>query len=433
MYLLEYQAKKLFHQVGIPILPSQPIVNLSEIKHLHIPYPVVLKSQVRSGGRGQAGGIRFVENTIDAIVAAQAIFNLAILGEYPEVILAEARYDTKSEFFLSVLLDYKLQRPVLLGSPKGGIDVETLLEHMEKVVVNSDFSPFYARRLAVKMGLKGELIQTVSSIFEKMYQIFREKDLDLIEINPLAVSLTGEVMALDGKIAVNDAALSRHRDLVELLTSSKPETSSMIFEPIIPKPLTLPKVGVIKATAGKGNIGIISNGWGLTLTSWELLVHKQVNPASGWMLSEQEGLISLVDQLTTALEQAIQSTHIKVLLINILGSLETSGAIAKGIADYFQPYLKRERDFHEDLFPRASRTSFFEHQQDSQPQNRLSRVTKLPSLVVRLLGGDLDSIKASLSGLDINLTEDLGQAITTTVSLAKAQKNRVTSPQSRSN
>ncbi|XHU95373.1 MAG: succinate--CoA ligase subunit beta [cyanobacterium endosymbiont of Rhopalodia gibba] len=422
MDLLEYQAKKLFHRVGIPILPSQPIVNLSEIKHLHIPYPVVLKSQVRSGGRGKAGGIRFVENTIDAIVAAQAIFNLAILGEYPEVILAEARYDTKSEFFLSVLLDYKLQRPVLLGSPKGGIDVETLLEHMEKVVVDSDFSPFYARRLAVKMGLQGKLIQTVSFILEKMYQIFREKDLDLIEINPLAVSPTGEVMALDGKIAVNDAALSRHQDLVELLTSSKPESSSMIFEPFIPKPLTLPQVCVIKATSGEGNIGIISNGWGLTLTSWELLVHKQVNPVCGWMLSEQEGLISLIDQLTTALEQAIKSTHIKVLLINILGSLKTSGVIAKGIADHFQPYLERKTDFRQDLFPIATKTNFLDHQQDYKPQNHLSQVKKLPSLVVRLLGGDLDSIQESLSGLDINLTEDLGQAITTTVSLAKAQK-----------
>ncbi|XTZ19462.1 MAG: ATP-grasp domain-containing protein, partial [cyanobacterium endosymbiont of Rhopalodia fuxianensis] len=410
MDLLEYQAKKLFHRVGIPILPSQPIVNLSEIKHLHIPYPVVLKSQVRSGGRGKAGGIRFVENTIDAIVAAQAIFSLAILGEYPEVILAEARYDTKSEFFLSVLLDYKLQRPVLLGSPKGGIDVETLLEHMEKVVVDSDFSPFYARRLAVKMGLQGKLIQTVSSILEKMYQIFREKDLDLIEINPLAVSPTGEVMALDGKIAVNDAALSRHQDLVELLTSSKPESSSIVFEPFILKPLTLPQVCVIKATSGEGNIGIISNGWGLTLTSWELLVHEQVNPVCGWMLSEQEGLISLIDQLTTALEQAIKSTQIKVLLINILGSLKTSGVIAKGIADYFQPYLERKTDFRKDLFPIATKTNFLDHQQDYKPQNRLSQANELPSLVVRLLGGDLYSIQESLSGLDINLTEDLGQA-----------------------
>ena len=420
MDLLEYQAKELFHRVGIPILPSQPIANLSEIKHLHIPYPVVLKSQVRSGGRGKAGGIRFVENTIDAIVAAQAIFSLAILGEYPKVILAEAHYNAKSELFLSIMLDYKLQRPVLLGSPKGGIDLETLLEHMEKVIIDSDFSSFYARRLAVKMGLQGKLIHAVSSIVEKMYQIFREKDLDLIEINPLAVSSTGEVMALDGKITVNDAALPRHRDLVELLTSSKPDTSSIVFEPVTPKLLTFPQVCVIKATSKEGNIGIISNGWGLTITSWELLVHEQGNPAYGWMLSEQEGLISLVEQLTIALEQAIKLTHIKVLFINVLGSLETSGAISKGIADYFQPYLKRETNLHEDCFPRPIGVKFFDNQQDRRLQNHLSQVTKLPSLVVRLLGGDLDPIKENLSGLDINSTENLREAITTTVSLATA-------------
>jgi hypothetical protein len=89
-----------------------------------------------------------------------------------------------------------------------------------------------------------------------------------------------------------------------------------------------------------------------------------------------------------------------------LGSVETSEAIAKGITDYFQPYIKRETDFREDLFPITTRTTFFEHQQDSQPQNYLSRITKLPSLVIRLLGGDFDSIKESLSGLDINSTEE---------------------------
>ena len=88
MDLLEYQAKELFSQVGIPVLPSQPIEDPRKLKRLHIPYPVVLKSQVRAGGRGRAGGIRFVENTIDAIAAARTIFNLPILDEYPQVLLA---------------------------------------------------------------------------------------------------------------------------------------------------------------------------------------------------------------------------------------------------------------------------------------------------------------------------------------------------------
>lgn len=219
MELLEYQAKELFRMVGIPILPSQTIKDSRKIKQLQIPYPVVLKSQVRSGGRGKAGGVRFVANTIDAIAAARNIFNLSILGEYPEVILAEAHYNTERELFLAIVLDYDLQSPVLLGSAFGGMNVDLLLTNLQQVVVDAEFSPFYARRLAASMGLSGKLICSVSEIIGKMYRLFAEKDLDLIEINPLGVNTKGELMALDGKITVNDHALAR-QPIVETLNFS---------------------------------------------------------------------------------------------------------------------------------------------------------------------------------------------------------------------
>ena len=109
MNLLEYQAKELFQEVGIPVLPSQTLDRASGLKRLQIPYPIVLKSQVPTGGRGQVGGVRFVENTIDAIAAARAIFNLPILGQCPQILLAEARYNVEQELFLAIVLDY--QRP----------------------------------------------------------------------------------------------------------------------------------------------------------------------------------------------------------------------------------------------------------------------------------------------------------------------------------
>jgi succinyl-CoA synthetase beta subunit len=221
MDLLEYQAKELFREVGIPVLPSQRIDHPRDLKRLEIPYPVVLKSQVPTGGRARAGGIRFVENTIDAIAAARAVFNLSILGQYPQVLLAESRYDAEQEFFLAVILDYSLGRPVLLGSPQGGINVEAVIEKMQRVVVEQEFSPFYARRLALKMGLQGNLIEVVSGIIQKMYQLFVQKDLDLIEINPLAINSTGEAMALDGKISANDYAIGRHGELATLGTMTR--------------------------------------------------------------------------------------------------------------------------------------------------------------------------------------------------------------------
>ncbi len=215
MDLLEYQAKILFRAVGIPVLPSQTIAQARDLKDLVVPYPVVLKSQVYAGGRGRLGGIRFVENTIDGIAAAQAIFNLPIVGEYPQVLLAEAKYDADQEFYLAVTLNPVLQRLVLLGSTQGGMAVQSAIGQIHQVVIEGEFSAFYARQLAMAMGLTGTLLNCVSEVVEKMYALLFQKDLDLVEINPLGVRGETEVMALDGKVSVNDAALARHPDLLE--------------------------------------------------------------------------------------------------------------------------------------------------------------------------------------------------------------------------
>ncbi|MBE9221070.1 acetate--CoA ligase family protein [Cyanobacterium stanieri LEGE 03274] len=217
MDLLEYQAKKLFNQVGIPVLPSQPLSSASELKNLQIPYPVVLKSQVMASGRAKLGGVKFVNNTIDAIAACQSIFSLAIEKEYPKVILAESRYNAQKEIFLAIMLDYKLKKPVIFGSGQGGINIEELLNNLVYCPIKDEYSPFYGRRLAKKMGLQGKTINAVTNIINKMYRLFIDQDLDMIEINPLGINHDGAVMALDGKIRVNDYGLLRHPELSELI------------------------------------------------------------------------------------------------------------------------------------------------------------------------------------------------------------------------
>lgn len=198
MELLEYQAKTLFREVGIPVPLSQQIHQPRELKQLRIPYPVVLKSQVRAGRRNQAGGVQFVENTIDAIAAAQTLLSLPIGGECPERLLAEARYRAEQELHLAVVLDYHHQLPLLLGSTAGEINLEQPSSQVQTVTIDGDFSPFYARRLAIQMGLGGDRIATVSRIVEKMYHLFAHKDLDMVAITPLGLQANGQVMALDG-------------------------------------------------------------------------------------------------------------------------------------------------------------------------------------------------------------------------------------------
>jgi succinyl-CoA synthetase beta subunit len=249
MDLLEYQAKDLFKEVGIPTLPSQRIDRPTDIKFLKIPYPVVLKSQVSVGHRGKVGGVRFVENTIDGIAAAQTMFNLPIFGEVPQVLLAEAKYDVSREFYLAVLIDYRSRRPVLLGSERGGMDLVAVMDSLQQVMIDNTFSPFYARKLAIQMGLSGDLLVQVSGIIEAMYRLMVAHDLDLVEINPLGVSNDGKLMALDGKVTVNDRAIIRHPKLQELMHQTLVRS--------LPKALA----------TGSGRIGLLVEGRGLAVAT----------------------------------------------------------------------------------------------------------------------------------------------------------------------
>ncbi|MEB3309223.1 MAG: ATP-grasp domain-containing protein [Snowella sp.] len=398
MDLLEYQAKALFQKVGIPVLPSQTIHEISELKRLHIPYPVVLKSQVRAGGRGKAGGIKFVENTIDAIAAASAIFNLRILDEYPEVILAEAHYDSQSEIFLAIVLDYQLQCPVLLGSSKGGMDVDTLLQYMQTVVLVEDFSPFHARRLAIKMGLKGELIAAVSDILEKMYHLFLSKDLDLVEINPLGVKNTGEVMALDGKITANDAAIARHPDLIALMDHPQDFAAPLRW---------------LKGDIQWGQIGLICNSYGSTLTSWDLMGEQNGSLAGAFILEDTHPQLSLTDQLAIALEKFRQLPQLKVIFVNIVATPSLSEAIAEFISRSSPPVSLPTND---DRLPRATRSNVLGRER-LLTKERIS--AEWVPLVIRLVNGDLNEFQNQVAALPIYWSSSLEQAIADTLSLTE--------------
>jgi succinyl-CoA synthetase beta subunit len=422
MDLLEYQAKELFREVGIPVLPSQRIDHPSELKNLQIPYPVVLKSQVPTGGRGRAGGIRFVENTIDAIAAARAVFNLPILGRYPQVLLAEARYDAEQEFYLAVVLDYALGRPVLLGSPRGGIDVEAAIKHMQRVVVEQEFSPFYARRLAFKMGLQGNLIKSVSGIVQQMYHLFVQKDLDLVEINPLGISATGEVMALDGKITVNDNALGRHSELASL---------SLAIADGEPNQQLASQLTQLNWTEGEGNIAIVCNDSCLAATTLDLVYQAKGKPASCLIVDryarwDLPSVSSPVQQLQNALQQVTQASGIKVVLINILSSTAASEEVAEVIANYLLPKVGETPVLSPaDRVERLTGIASHSHQQRSQTtptsngNQRSASPDQSPQFVIRIVSGNIDSIKARLAAKPVYWMDNLDEAIAQTISLAR--------------
>ena len=394
MDLLEYQAKELFREMGIPVLPSQRIDRPKDLKGLTIPYPVVLKSQVYIGGRGRVGGVRFVENTIDAVAAAQTIFNLPIMGEYPTVLLAEAKYDVDREFYLAVVLNRSICRPVLLGSQKGGIDVQTALEAIQHVVVEEEFSPYYARRLALKMGLQGALIESVSGMVEKMYRLFVQHDLDLVEINPLGVTSAGDVMALDGKITVNDDALARHPALAALIAKSGMNQPGHFSSTPI-------------AMESDGLIGILCNGAGLMMATMDAVSQAGGKPAAFLNISGETqwdtSPTALRDQLERGLDQMVQIKQVRVLLINLVSGLIPCDEIAAVIANALMSRLRKTRSLTE-----------------LSPEALIAQANRFPQLVVRLVGRDRDRARSRLESVQVPLVNSLNEAVTQTVALTKA-------------
>ncbi len=401
MELLEYQVKEWFRKIGIPVLPSQRIDHPTDLKRLKIPYPIVLKSQVYTGERAKAGGVRFVETTIDAIAAAQTIFNLPIWGELPEVILGESQYIGEKEFYLAVVLDTAVCRPVLLGGTEADIDWESPGQKMHHVVVEQEFSAFYARRLALKMGLRGKLIQSVSSVVDKMYQLFIQKDLDLVEISPLSVNASGEVMALNGKVSINERAIGRHPDLEEIAVKTANRHGRSTINP---------QLGNWDGLELHGKIGILANGTGSMMATLDLVTSAGGKPGS--CLNLRHALVTDVspttfcDRLAKGLNFLAADKSVQVILLNLIGAVTETKEVAQIISNFMQ---QDNREVQSASVACSTKTRRGHH---------------FPRLVVRIAGSEFAAAEKLLGRLNTKpdaliVLENLDEAVATSVSFTK--------------
>ena len=429
MELLEYQAKELFRMVGIPILPSLTIEDARKIKQLQIPYPVVLKSQVRSGGRGKAGGVRFAANTIDAIAAARNIFNLSILGEYPEVILAEAHYNAERELFLGIVLDYDLQCPVLLGSAWGGMNIDSLLANLQQVVVEDNFSLFYARRLTAKMGLSGKLICSVSDVVAKMYRLFKERDLDLIEINPLGVNARGELMALDGRITVNDCALARQPIIETLNFSAQQKASTYQSAWKTNQDFSQVRWRWLDWHHQAGKVAMICSSFDAALLTWDLLKQNEVVPACSALIEnsltiEADNLHLYREQLWLILQELESFIGIEAIIINVWDTEAVSREIVRTIVDYCAAKTTQEPT----ISPSSSEAILVNSNVANSDLQELALapsdlesapvIATYPNFVVRLL--NQSEIEDLIDSAHIYLSSSLEESIDRTIGLVKS-------------
>jgi succinyl-CoA synthetase beta subunit len=368
--LFEFEAKELFKEAGINVPSGSQLIHYpEEVAFLKLNFPVVLKTQVLTGGRGKAGGIKFANNIPEAIEKATELFDLPIKGERPPCLLLDPKVPIKKEFYLAITLDRDLKCPILIGSSEGGMEIET--SGSAKIVpVRGEYSAHLGRKLAYEMGLSGKEFSVISGIIDKLYGLYEKYDLDLAEINPLAQLEDGSIVALDGKVTVNDDSIDRQPRFKGWKASHLNDLSE--------REKRAAMSGLNLVELGEGNIGILCNGAGLTMATMDLVQFKGGNPAN--FLDVGGGANR--NKVGAALNLVITNPKVKVILINILGGITACDEVAAPLVDFKKKYPDRK-------------------------------------LVVRLLGNNQDKARDLLKGTGIEFIDDLDQAVGVAVEASK--------------
>lgn len=325
MKLYEYQVKEIFSKYGINIQKGKLAKTPQEAKQTAaaIRVPVVLKSQVLVGGRGKAGGVKIVDDLSDVEKVADKILKTEIKGYKPIGILVDEKAEIKQEFYLGIVLDRKMKKTLVIFSSFGGMDIgEVSKKHPEKICklyVEEllGIQDFHINRLLPLVDNNREMFSKLKKIVKALYFIYKKYDSLIVEINPLALTENGDLVALDGKMEIDNNASYRQKLLVD--TENKDEED--------PIELIGKNAGFVVVKL-KGNISIISNGAGLALSTLDLL-HKY-NMGVANILDLSGG--ATPEKVIRAVKVVIQDKDVKGILFNIFGGITRCDEIARGIA-----------------------------------------------------------------------------------------------------
>jgi succinyl-CoA synthetase beta subunit len=312
--LFEYQAKELFRQYGISTPKSVLARDVAAVAaaFAELNHPVVLKSQVLAGGRGKAGGVVVVDNASKAESEAVRIFGLSIGGEKPSALLVEEASAHDSEMYLSVTLDRGERSFVTIAASAGGINVETLTGKVVRKLPLDGIDPQFAAGVAKLLSLDDNLSAPFVSILLSLERLAREKECELAEINPIAVS-GGSLVALDAKVIVDDNALFRHPEFAKLHPEDEFEGEAS-------------RQGFAFVRLG-GNIAVVGNGAGLVLSTLDLVGDAGGNPACFLDL----GGGAQQERIEAALRLVNRLPGVQRILVNIYGGITRTTDVAEGI------------------------------------------------------------------------------------------------------
>ncbi len=324
MKLHEYQSKRIFAQYGIPIPRGEVAMTPTEAREIaaRLNARVVIKSQVLVGGRGKAGGIKVAQTPDEAEVVADHILGMEIKGLTVKKVLVDEAADIQEEIYLGATLDRARRRVVLMASAAGGIDIEEVARQTPEKIVQVAIDPFLglreyqAREMAFGIGLRRDLVRDFTAIAMGLYRAYVDCDASLAEINPLVITSGGRLLAVDGKIVVDDNALGRRPNLAELRDEDEED----------PAEREARRFGLSYVKLD-GEIGCMVNGAGLAMATMDIT--KLYGGAPANFLDIGGG--AQADKVAAALRIILSDPHVKAVLVNIFGGITRCDEVAKGI------------------------------------------------------------------------------------------------------
>jgi len=332
MNLHEYQGKQLFAQYGLPvttgIVASTPAEARAAAEKIGGDVYVV-KAQVHAGGRGKAGGVKLVKSLDEVEQFAEKMLGTRLVtfqtdanGQPVNQILVDLPVDIADELYLGAVVDRATRKVVFMASTEGGVNIEDVAHETPEKILKMVIDPligaqaYQGRELAGKLGLNAKQTRQFADIFQKLAKLFVEKDLALLEINPLVIKTDGDLFCLDAKIVIDSNAVYRHPDLKAMDDPSQIDERERIaaqFE--------------LNYVALEGNIGCMVNGAGLAMATMDLIKLKGGQPAN--FLDVGGGATK--ERVTEAFKIILSDTAVEAVLVNIFGGIVSCAMIAEGI------------------------------------------------------------------------------------------------------
>ncbi|MBN9605955.1 MAG: ADP-forming succinate--CoA ligase subunit beta [Actinomycetales bacterium] len=329
MDLFEYQARDLFEKYGVPVLPGIIADTPAEARAAaeKLGGVTVVKAQVKIGGRGKAGGVKVAKTPDDAEAAAEAILGLDIKGHVVKRVMVTAGADIAQEYYVSVLLDRANRSYLSLCSYEGGMEIEELAVERPEALARVEVVPGEgidlekATAIAVAANFPAELVDKVAPVFVKLYEVYTGEDATLVEVNPLILTGSGEILAIDGKVSLDENAGFRHPEHEAL-------EDKAAADPLEAKA----KENDLNYVKLDGEVGIIGNGAGLVMSTLDVVAyagekHGGVKPAN--FLDIGGGASATV--MAAGLDVILGDAQVKSVFVNVFGGITSCVAVAEGI------------------------------------------------------------------------------------------------------